>query len=74
MKSDLSHRHWNTGGNESQKLNPGEPTNRVCVTVTLCDNYCYFHMLSKYKFLIRISLCCSSMDDIKASMFHVFAK
>ena len=28
-------------------------------------------MLSKYKFLIRITLCCSSMDDVKASMFHV---
>ena len=30
----------NTGGNESQKLNPGEPTRRVRVTVNLCDNYC----------------------------------
>ena len=32
-------------------------------------------MLSKYKFLkiklIRITFRCSSMDDVKASMFHV---
>ena len=35
---DISHRYWNTGGNESQKLNPDEPTHRVRVTVNLCDN------------------------------------
>ena len=33
-------------------------------------------MLSKYKFLkiksIMITCCCSSMDDVKASMLHVF--
>ena len=23
-----------------QKMNPGEPTHRVRVTVNLCDNYC----------------------------------
>ena len=32
-------------------------------------------MLSKYKFLkiklIRITFCCSSMDDVKASILHV---
>ena len=43
--------------------------------VNLCDNYCSFHMLSKYKFLkiklIRITFRCSSMDDEKASMLHV---
>ena len=48
--SDISHHHWNTGWNESQKLNPGEPTNIVRVTVNMCDNLCLFHMLSKYKF------------------------
>ena len=40
--SDISHRYWNTGGNESQTLNPGEPTQRVRVMVNLCDNYCLF--------------------------------
>ena len=74
--SDISHRHWNTGGNKSQKLNTGEPTHRVSVMVNLCDNYCLFHMLSKYKFLkiklIRISFRCSDIDDVKASMLHAF--
>ena len=28
------------GVNESQKLNSGEPTHRVRVTVNVCDNYC----------------------------------
>ena len=73
--SDISHHHWNTGWNESQKLNPGEPTNRVRVTVNMCDNLCLFHMLSKYKFLkiwlIRITFRYSSMDGAKTSTFHV---
>ena len=72
---DISHRHWNTGRSESQKLNPGEPTNRVRVTGNVCDNYCYFHMLRKCKSLniklSRITFLCFSMDDVKASIFHV---
>ena len=55
--SDISHRYWNTGRNESQKLNPREPTHRVRVTC-------------KIK-LFRITFRCSSMDDVKASKCYV---
>ena len=70
--SDISHCYWSTGGNKSQKLNPGEPTHRVRVSVNLCDNYVKQIQVLKIK-LFRITFRCSSMNDVKASKCYVSA-